>query len=97
MQGKGGPKMKNFKKQFVDLFDLPAEIVLDLPLLMMVGQQSLYLENHKGITLYQKDKIKVRFNKGSIIFSGKDLTIKEFQSEDLYISGQINEINFERR
>jgi sporulation protein YqfC len=89
--------MERFKKQFAELFGLPAEIVLDLPLFMIVGRDKLFLENHKGVTLYQSDLIKIRIKAGYFIIKGKDLFIDEIMSENLRISGKILSLSFEER
>jgi sporulation protein YqfC len=85
-----------FKKQFTDLFDLSAEITMDLPLIMLVGQQKLYIENHKGISLYMSDKIKIRVKPGYVIITGSELVIGEIKTENLSISGQISGIFYEK-
>ena len=87
--------MKLLKEQFSDLFELPNEIILDAPLIMMVGQKKLYIENHKGIALYQQDKLKVRLKVGNILIEGKDLLISEINTEYLFISGIIVSLNYE--
>jgi sporulation protein YqfC len=85
-----------FKKQFTDLFDLSAEVTMDLPLIMLVGQQKLYIENHKGISLYMSDKIKIRVKPGYVIITGSELVIGEIKTENLSISGQISGIFYEK-
>ncbi|AZO95011.1 YabP/YqfC family sporulation protein [Halocella sp. SP3-1] len=89
--------MDKIKKQFLDIFDLSPEIVLDLPLIMLVGQQKLYIENHKGIKNFDSDKIKISINKGYLIFSGKELVVEEIREDCLFISGNIVMIQYEKR
>ncbi|QTL97966.1 sporulation protein YqfC [Iocasia frigidifontis] len=89
--------MDKIKKQFLDIFDLSPEIVLDLPLIMLVGQQKLYIENHKGIKNFDNDKIKISINKGYLIFSGKELVVEEIREDCLFISGNIVMIQYEKR
>ena len=89
--------MASFKTQFSDVFELPEEILLDAPLIMLVGKRKIYLENHKGIALYQKDLIKVRVKSGILIIKGDKLKIEEIESENIYIQGKINELAYEAR
>lgn len=88
--------MDYIRKQFTDIFDLSPEITLDLPLVMLVGQQRLYIENHKGITLYNPDKIKIRVKSGIITLTGKGLMIEDIKTENLSISGQIEGIFYDK-
>lgn len=89
--------MDKIKKQFLDIFDLSPEIILDLPLIMLVGQQKLYIENHKGIKNFDSDKIKISINKGYLIFTGKELVVEEIREDCLFISGSIVMIQYEKR
>ncbi|ACL70012.1 sporulation protein YqfC [Halothermothrix orenii] len=88
--------MEGLKKQFCDIFELSPEVVLDLPLLMMVGQQKIYLENHKGIALYQADEVKIRVKSGYLIVTGQDLVIEEIQTDHLSLSGKLTGLNYEQ-
>lgn len=89
--------MDKIKKQFLDIFDLSPEIILDLPLIMLVGQQKLYIENHKGIRNFDSDKIKININRGYLIFSGKGLVVEEIRKDCLFISGSIVMIQYEEK
>lgn len=84
--------MNSFKNKFSSIFELPEEIVLDSPLIMMVGSRKLYIENHKGIARYQPDLIKIRIKSGIFVLEGSKMEIEELESEKLYISGKIGKI-----
>jgi sporulation protein YqfC len=87
--------MNRLKKQFMEIFDLSPEIVLDLPLVMMVGRQRLFLENHKGVTHYHKNEIRIKFQDGLLLLKGEDLIVNEINSDSLSISGQLSGIYYE--
>ncbi len=87
--------MTSLKEEFSKFFELPYEIILDTPLIMMVGQKKMYIENHKGIALYEEDRIKVRFQGGYFIVEGKKLLITEIALEYIFISGNISSFSFE--
>lgn len=89
--------MDKLKRQFIRLFDLPADIIMDLHLLLLVFDNKLYLENHKGISYFQSEEIKVKIKNGFIILQGKDLSICEINRETLTISGKIFSISYELR
>ncbi len=86
--------MNRLKKQFIEIFDLSPEIVLDLPLVMMLGGQRLFLENHKGITHYHKKEIRIKIKEGFLLLTGEDLTVNEIKSDSLFISGRIKGIYY---
>ena len=94
MLRKGDDEMSSFKKQFSNLFELPEEVMLDAPLIMMVGDKELYLENHKGIALYQNDLIKIRIKSGLLKIKGTNLELNQIKSIKLYISGEITSLEY---
>lgn len=81
--------MSSYKKIFCNTFELPAEVVMEQPLVMLTGSNRMYLENHSGIALYKEDKILIRINMGKLIIEGKDLEIKNIAAEYIYITGDI--------
>ncbi len=89
--------MVSLKDRFSDYFELPDEIVLDAPLIMLIDQKKLYLENHKGVALYQSDLIKIRVNSGYFIIKGDRLAINEIEAESIFVSGKITGIKYEGR
>ena len=86
--------MSSFKEQFGNFFNLPEEIILNRPLIMLVGEKKLYLENHNGIALYQKDLIKIRLKIGILEIKGDKLEIEKIEAVDLLISGDINSLAY---
>ncbi|MFP4015431.1 MAG: YabP/YqfC family sporulation protein [Halanaerobiales bacterium] len=89
--------MGKFKRQFVDFFGLSPEIAMDLPLIMMVGDGQIYLENHKGISHFKDVEIKVKINQGFLVFTGEKLIVEEINNESISISGRIHSLTYETR
>ena len=84
-----------FKAIISDLFELPREVVLDLPRLTMVGNVQIYLENHRGVIAYDENQIRIGVNNGEIIIRGSNLQIKNLIAEELLIKGTIEGLNYE--
>lgn len=89
--------MGKIKKQFVNFFDLSAEIVLDLPLIMQVGNEKIYLENHKGVRYFHPEEIRINIKNGLLVLEGQELEIEEINTETLCISGKIISLRYETR
>ena len=79
--------------RFIETFDLPPEVMLNLPLIMMVGGKSLILENHRGILEYSRERIRIRLVKGEIILTGRNLLIQSISNEEIQIKGELTGIN----
>jgi len=89
--------MNKLRSQFMGIFDLSAEVAMDLPLIMMVGDGKICIENHKGISLFQDKEIKIKINNGFIVFKGEELVVGEINSESITISGRILSLIYENR
>ena len=87
--------MTTFNNVLKEIFDLPGEVILDLPLIMMVGQREFYIENHKGIAQYQTDLIKIRVKSGILVIEGSELNIQNIKSKTLQITGKIANLGYE--
>ncbi len=87
--------MTSFKEYFSDFFELPDEVILDAPLIMIVGRRKMYFENHKGIAVYQDDLIKIRIKSGYFMIKGKNLEIEEIAPENILVSGEIKSLDYD--
>ena len=78
-----------------DMFELPREVMLDLPRMTLVGNVQIYLENHRGVIAYGEEKIRIGVNNGEIIIKGRNLEIKNLMAEELLIKGKIESLDYE--
>ena len=71
-------KVDNIKSNISDIFELPKEIVMDLPKITMIGNMQILVTNHKGIIEYTKETIRINTNSGVIKMTGSDMCLKLF-------------------
>lgn len=88
--------MKNFKQQFSNVFDIPKDIMLDLPKVSVMGDIQAYIENHRGVIEYKSEIVRVSTTLGEISIEGEDLILRNIGIEEIYIDGKINKISFAR-
>lgn len=81
-------------KQIGQKLDLPKEIVWDLPLISMIGQEELTIENHKGLMEYAPDTIRIGTGKASLSIHGEEMTLKQMSSDCIVIQGKIHSLEF---
>jgi sporulation protein YqfC len=81
-----------FHHRLMTTFDLPPEVMLNVPLIMMVGGRSLILENHRGILEYSRERIRIRLLKGELTLLGRNMLIQSISDEELQIKGEITGI-----
>ena len=53
--------------------DLPGDILLDQPRLVLDGFHALHMENHKGITEYSGERLCMKVQGGSVCITGRNL------------------------
>ncbi|MDR2505483.1 MAG: sporulation protein YqfC [Oscillospiraceae bacterium] len=74
---------------------LPEDVLLGMPRIVLRGNTSLTLENHKGILEYTDKRVRLRTSIGTLIISGSALNIVKMGRNDLMMRGRIDEISYE--
>ena len=77
--------------------DLPGEKMPGLPLLEIVGQHRVLIENHKGVIAYGCNEICVKVNYGVISVCGSKLMMAKMTKDQLVITGVVDSVNLRRR
>lgn len=67
------------------------------PIVEVVGNQRVLIENHCGIKVYSREEIVANVKFGRICVCGSALEIARMTKEQLVIRGEINGIAFHRR
>lgn len=81
-------------KIMTDFFEIPKDLVLDLPKITIIGREELYLENHRGIIEYSPHRIRINLIRGFLEIEGKDLVIKALLAEEMSIKGEVYMVRF---
>ncbi|KGG80151.1 sporulation protein [Caloranaerobacter azorensis H53214] len=87
-------RVDDIKSTISDVLELPKDIVLDLPRITLIGNLQLYIENHKGIIEYSKQRIRINTNIGILRIVGNNLTIRTIVTEEIIIVGEIEVVEF---
>ena len=72
--------------------DRPGEALPGQPLVELVGQQRVLIENHRGVVLYGDTEICIRVSYGCIRICGRELRLMRMNRQQLIISGCIDNI-----
>ncbi|MCD5407413.1 MAG: sporulation protein YqfC [Desulfotomaculum sp.] len=83
---------KHIKKQMVNLLEIPSDIMLDLPKVVVVGNLQVFIENHRGIIEYTSELIRIIVEDGEINISGENLSIRNIMVDELIIEGKIKSL-----
>ena len=81
---------KRISESIADAWGVPKEVIMNIPKLTIAGASEIYIENHKGILSYTDTEIRV-----SVRVFGNGLSIDRIRLEDILISGQFKQIEYE--
>ena len=77
--------------------DLPGERLPGLPLVEIVGENRVLLENHKGVIAYGNQEVRVKVSYGVICVSGSALRLACMSRQQLIIVGRIDSVALQHR
>ncbi len=89
-----GATKNAFQGLLTDVFELPKDLILNLPRVTMVGNIQLTLENHRGVIEYSASRVCVAVAKGELIVKGQRLQIRSIVAEEIVIDGLISEVAY---
>ena len=85
---------EKIKNKLAQIFDLPQEVLLNLPSISLIGNLNLVIENHRGIIKYTPQLIKVRVYHGKIVILGEELMIESLEEDIVVVEGRITDLSF---
>lgn len=87
-------KQKN-QNRFEKILEIPKELSSTDPKITIMGFNEMLIENYKGILEYQEFYIRISTYIGIININGFNLNLTEMTSDDIMITGKIENIDFE--
>jgi len=91
---KGMILMKNIKEYISDKFDIPKEIIMNLPQISLTGNRELFIDNYKSILEYSDTLMRIKAADTIIKISGKSIYIENIGTDDISLSGFFDKIEF---
>ena len=85
---------QNIKKKLVNTLELPKEIIFNLPLITMVGNEEINIENYKGVIEYSPEKIRINTECGVLKINGEKLSFKQITAENIIVTGIIQTLEY---
>lgn len=74
----------------IQQFHRRENVISLLPILELVGQRRLLIENHQGVLSYATNEIKIKVSYGCITVVGNELQLMEMNRVKLAICGRID-------
>ncbi len=88
-------KFEKSRDVIAEKFDLPKDVVLNLPKITIVGNNEITIENHKGIILFERDIIKVNTKVKIVNIEGENFEILYIGDSTITISGIFKSVSYE--
>lgn len=79
-------------ERLADLFEIPKNVLLDMPRVVLVGNVQLTVENHQGIVEYTQQRVRVATSRGEVAVEGRGLSIGRITKTEIAIDGRIHRI-----
>ena len=83
--------MNNIKEKFLDLMDMPVELLNDSFRVTIIGKNSILIENYMSILEYDENIIRTS---NGIAIQGTELNIVEINDEEMFVTGTLINIEF---
>lgn len=88
-------ELKKTTETIIESLDLPQDLFQGMPILSLTGNRKLYISNHRGIMLYEKETIVILAKHMQIRIEGKELVIESYSQDELVIRGYISFVGME--
>lgn len=87
--GKKKKAANELKKKFLEIGDIPKELVTSNSRMVLLGNSEFTIENFIGIIEYETSRIKLKCASGIVTVRGENLTINELGDGELFVKGKI--------
>lgn len=72
--------------------ELPADVMMDLPRITMIGQLHIYIENHRGLLSFSDTELRLLLKHGQLLVKGNSFVIKTILPEEILLEGKIQQV-----
>ncbi|ANB61144.1 sporulation protein YqfC [Anoxybacteroides amylolyticum] len=80
------------KKWLANQLELPADVIMDLPRITMIGHIHIYIENHRGLLTFSDKELRLLLKQGQLLVRGDEFVIKTILPEEILLEGKIQQV-----
>jgi sporulation protein YqfC len=77
------------------MFELPQDLVLDMPRITIIGSLQVTVQNHRGLLEYRPDRVVIGISGGQLLVTGEEMVIATIQEEEVCVTGILQSVVFE--
>lgn len=82
-------RANHLKTKVSQAASLPRDVVYQVPIVSLVGDEELTIENYRGIIEYENTIIRIQTKTGLLKINGTALNIEYYTNDEMKISGKI--------
>ena len=82
-------KRKKLKQEFANFLEIPRDVMLDLPKVVLIGDMQVFIENHRGIVEYNSQRLRVKVSTGEVEVAGENLVLRNIMPDEIGVEGRI--------
>lgn len=86
--------LKKIEKKTAEILEMPKDTALDLPKIILTGNEELYCGGYKGIRLFSENEIRFSVAHAVVTVIGEKLSIKSIEAEEITVIGKIKSVEF---
>ena len=87
-------EQKTRTENFITSLELPKDVILKDADIHIMGNHEILIENHRGLLLFEPEKVIVMTEKVQLIITGRGLSATRFDSDLIHIYGILTGIEF---
>jgi len=88
-------RLTRTKETIAEKLDLPRDVILNIPKIIITGDNEITVENHKGVILFDEKEIRINSNVGLIVICGDGFEILFMGGSTLTVSGRFKSVIYE--
>lgn len=82
----------NIEKAISESLEISADVLFDIPKIVLIGDMKVHIENYIALLEYKKENVKLKYRGGVIEICGENFEIKIVGEGNIVICGKISEI-----
>lgn len=82
-------KRIKLQKEFANFLEIPRDVMLDLPKVVLIGDMQVFIENHRGIVEYNSSRLRVKVSTGEVEVAGENLVLRNIMPDEIGVEGRI--------
>ncbi|MFZ5591039.1 MAG: sporulation protein YqfC [Bacillota bacterium] len=88
-------RWQKVKKQMAEWMELPGDVLMDLPRVVVVGNMQVSVENHRGIVEYTQEKVRISTGACQVVITGNELCLRNILPDEICVEGSIKSIEYQ--